>query len=80
VASVAVTSVHASTFEISVALGLGVGDGLAEEFEEVEDGLDPHELTTRPAIATKVITPLVETVLITADWIQALFAMLTPGP
>jgi hypothetical protein len=75
-----VTNVHASTFEISVALGVGVGDGLAEEFEEVEDGLDPHELTTRPAIATKATTPLVETVLITADWIQALFAMLTPGP
>jgi hypothetical protein len=77
-ASAAVTSVHASTFEICVSLGLGDGDGLAEEFEEVEDGLeDPHELTTRPAIATKAITLLVDTVLITADGILAL---LTSGP
>jgi hypothetical protein len=72
--------VHASTFEINVALGLAAGEGLVEEFEEVEDGLDPHELTTRPAIATKATTPLVETVLNTADWIQALFAMFTSGP
>jgi hypothetical protein len=77
-ASAAVTSVHASTFEISVALGLGVGEGLADEFEEVDDGLDdPHELTTRPAIAIKAITPLVDTVLTTADWI---LAILTAGP
>ena len=76
-ASAAVTSVHASTFEISVAFGLCVGEGLADEFEEVDDGLDPHELTTRPAIATKAITPLVDTVLITADWI---LAILTAGP
>jgi hypothetical protein len=70
-----VTSVHASTFEISVALGLGVGEGLAEEFDEVDDdGLeDPHALTTRPATATRAITPLVETALITA-------ATLTSGP
>jgi hypothetical protein len=76
-ASAAVTSVHASTFEICVSLGLGDGDGLADEFEEVEDGLDPQELTTTPAIATKAITPLVEIVLITADWILEL---LTSGP
>jgi hypothetical protein len=63
---------HASTLEISVALGLGVGEGLAEEFDD--DGLDdPHALTTRPATATRAITPLVDTVLITA-------AILTLGP
>ena len=68
------TSVQASTFEIRVALGLGVGEGLADEFEE--DGLeDPHELTTSPAIATNAITP----VLITAVWIQAVFSILTSG-
>jgi hypothetical protein len=59
---------HASTFEISVALGLGDGDELAEEFGEVDDDVlgDPHALTTRPATATRAITPLVDTVLITA--------------
>ena len=75
--SAIVTSMHASTLEISVALGLGVGEWLAGEFEEVEDvgedPQDPHELNTRPTIASKTTTPLVETVLIAA-------AMLTSGP
>jgi hypothetical protein len=66
---------HASTLVISVAFGLGVGEGLAEEFDEVDDdGLDdPHALTTRPATATSAMTPVVDTVLITA-------AILTSGP
>jgi hypothetical protein len=76
-----VTSAHASTFEISVALGLGVGEWLAEGVEEVEDVLedpqDPHEL--RPASATKATTVLVETVLIAANRIRAMIAI-TSGP
>jgi hypothetical protein len=62
------TSMHASTLEISVAFGLGVGEELADEFDEVEDddGEDPHALTARPATATRAITPLVNTALITA--------------
>jgi hypothetical protein len=69
-----VTSVHASAFAISVALGLGVGEGLGDGVEEVEDVLDdPHAPTTRPAIATRAISPLVETLLTTT-------AMLTSGP
>jgi hypothetical protein len=65
---------HASTFEISVALGLGDGEGLAEGVEEVEDVLgDPQALTTRPATATRAMSPLVETLLTTT-------AMLTSGP
>jgi hypothetical protein len=81
-ASAAVTSVHASTFEISVAFELGVGEGLADELEEVddvgEDPQDPHELSTKPTIATRTMTRLVETVLSGA--IQALSARLTSGP
>lgn len=66
---------HASTFEIRVALGLGVGEGLADEFEEVDDDEleDPHALTTRPATTSRAITALVDTVLIAA-------AILTSGP
>jgi hypothetical protein len=66
---------HASTFEISVALGLGVGEALSDEFEEVDDdGLeDPHALTTRPVTTTRAMTALVDTVLIAA-------AILTSGP
>jgi hypothetical protein len=72
--SAMVTSMHASTFEISVALGLGVGEGLGEGDEEVEDVLEePHALTNRPATATRAISPLVETLLTTT-------ALLTSGP
>jgi hypothetical protein len=39
-ASVAVTSVHASTLPISFAFGVGVGDGLGDVAEDVPD--DPH--------------------------------------
>lgn len=71
-ASAAVTSVHASTFEIRVALEFGVGEGLTEEPVEDVDGLeDPHALTTRPAIATRTITLLADAILATADWIRA---------
>ena len=81
--SAIVTSMHASTFEISVALGLGVGEWLSGEFEDVEDEVgepqDPHELNTRPTTASKTTTPLVETVLITVDRIRAMLAI-TSGP
>ena len=64
-----------TTFEISVALGLGVGEGLEDEFEEVDDDEleDPHALTIRPATTSRAITVLVDTVLIAA-------AILTSGP
>jgi hypothetical protein len=52
-ASAAVTSLHASTFEIVVALGVGVG--VTEDFEE-EPG-DPQAPTRRPHIATTAIRP-----------------------
>jgi hypothetical protein len=53
-ASAAVTSVQASTFEIVVALGVGVGEGVAADFED--DGDDP-QATIRPHIATAAIRP-----------------------
>jgi hypothetical protein len=56
---------HASTFEICVALGVGVGDGVAEAFEEELD--DPQALITRPHVATTAIKPLAEMLLATAE-------------
>ena len=49
-ASAAVTSVHASTFEIS--FGDGDGEGL---LDEAEGELDPHAATRRPTTATRAI-------------------------
>jgi hypothetical protein len=58
-ASEAVTSEHASTFEISVAAEDGVGEWPPDV---VADGLDePHALTRRPT-ATRAIAPLARTV------------------
>jgi len=59
-ASAAVTSMQASTLVISFALG----DGEEATFDE-ELG-DPHELTTRPQVATIAIRPLADIVLATA--------------
>src|SRR5712692_2221172 len=55
-ASATVTSMHASTFEMVLALGVGVG--VTEDFED-ELG-DPQAPTRRPHIATTAIRPLAD--------------------
>jgi hypothetical protein len=52
-ASAAVTSVQASTLEMSLGEGDGVGLGLLEEAEGELD--DPHATSSRPAMATTAI-------------------------
>jgi hypothetical protein len=81
VASSALTREHASTFEISVGVGdgLGLGEGLAVEVEVDEVLEDPHALATRPAIATRPITPPAKTVLATDDQFGTLVRV-TFGP
>jgi hypothetical protein len=51
-----VTSVHASTFAIVFALGVGVG--ATEAFEEGLD--DPQALTNKPNVATTAIKPVAD--------------------
>src|ERR1700674_75710 len=59
-ASEAVTSLHASTLEISVAWELGDGEWLPDE--EAEGELDdPQAPINRPAAATKAIVPICRT-------------------
>jgi hypothetical protein len=59
-ASAAVTSVHASTFEISLASGLGDGEWPSDEDEDEAEGEldDPHAAMKRPAAATTANTPI----------------------
>jgi len=69
-ASDAVTSVHASTFEMRVAVGDVVGEWLPEVV--AEELADPHPLTRRPTIATTAIAPLAQTASTKADRMGAM--------
>jgi hypothetical protein len=54
-ASVAVTSVQASTLVISFGVGEDDGEGLLDEAEGELD--EPHAASRRPATATRAIAP-----------------------
>src|ERR1700674_3487762 len=58
-ASEAVTSAHASTFEIRAAVGVGLGVGLLDDPEGALD--DPHAPIKRPAAPTRAIAPICRT-------------------